>query len=289
MKIKAFAKINLTLEITGNILDGGFHELKSVMHKTPLYDELEIIPENSSRVSLSCNKELCAEKDNLAFRAADAYLIAAKNSGKLPSDTGVKMHLSKYIPDGAGLGGGSSDAAAVLRALDSLFGSLDKNALFEIANSLGSDIAFCLSDLDCAYCTGRGEILTRLSPLPSCFMLIAKPSQSLSTKGIYTEYDRLYKPSAQREFSTDKMIDALKSGILSDICGFISNDFEELCQKRLSEISSIKETMLSYGALASCMSGSGSAVYGLFDRLSFAKDCQKALDERGNFTFLGSC
>ncbi len=287
MKINAYAKINLTLELTGEIYSG-FHHLKTIMHKTKLHDELEITVNNSGTVSLSCDKNLCDTKDNLVYKAALAYLDEAKAQETLSPTIGLKITLKKLIPDGAGMGGGSADAAAVLNASHTLFGALPKRKLCEIANTLGSDIAFCMSDFECAYCTGRGEHLSKLPPLPPCHMLISKPTESLSTKGIFSEYDDKYGigKKSGRVYITDKMKSALSGGKLSDICSFVSNDFEELCVLRLPKIQEIKETMLLNGALCASMTGSGSAVFSLFEDYSAALNCKNLLQQQGLFTFL---
>ncbi len=287
MKINAYAKINLTLELTGEVA-GGYHMLKSVMHKTKLCDELEVTVTNSGAVDLICDKNLCDTQDNLAYKAATAYLGKAKSLKTLDLDTGLKITLKKNIPHGAGMGGGSADAAAVLNAANELFGAIPQAELKSIADSLGSDVSFCRCPYDCAYCTGRGEHTEQLPALPACHMLIAKPNESLSTKGIFSEYDSVYGTGENplRVYSTDKMAKALIKGSLHDICSHISNDFEALCAKRLSQITVIKNQMLAYGAAASSMTGSGSAVFGLFDDINKAKACQKELSATGIFTFL---
>ena len=260
MKLKAYAKINLTLEILGTKRNDGFHDIKSVMHKvTSLYDEVTL--EKAPDITLNCDADVCAPYENLAYRAAKAYLDGyEKCTGK---SFGVHIDLTKKIPSGAGLAGGSADCAAVLRGLYSMFGGLEMKELFNIALCLGSDVPFCLSDYTCALCEGRGEIMTELKPLPTCSVEIEKPSGSLSTKGIYGEYDRLYGDDYAK-FASDDMARALYAGDLERVCSLCRNDFEPICIKRLSEIREIKEKMYARGALVSQMSGSGSAVFGIF-------------------------
>ncbi len=267
MKMKAYAKINLTLEITGKILPGGFHELKTIMHKAPIYDELEIKLNDTGRVNFECDKQLCDTKDNLAYRAAELFLGAAEGKGTIDGNVGADIVLKKNIPHGAGLGGGSADAAAVLDGLRKLTGALEKDELYVLANLLGSDVAFCLYDGKCAYCTGRGEIITPAPELPMGVEIrITKPQESLSTKGIYAEYDEKYAKAnkERREFKSDKMLSALKNADIDEICKNLCNDFEPLCISRLPQIAEHKKKHLENGAKASCMSGSGSAVFALF-------------------------
>lgn len=280
MKRTAYCKINLTLEILGTRRNDGFHDLKSVMHKIPLGDEIEVfVKEGSGNVSLVCDKDVCDSCDNLAYRAAKLYLERYKeNTGK---SADVHILLKKITPTGAGLGGGSADAACVLDLLAEELCGVSEEETLELAKELGSDVPFCLGRYISAVCLGRGEICQSIAHLPDgVCMVVAKPVESINTKGIYGEYDKAFGDDYSKN-ETDKMRTALESGSLEKISRLVMNDFEYVCIPRLGEIEVIKNEMIRLGALASRMSGSGSAVFGLFDDANKCKECGDALKKLG--------
>ncbi len=257
---RAYAKINLTLEILGTRRGDGFHDIASVMHKVPsLYDEVTVRVADGTSVTLVCDKDVCPPEKNLAYRAAVLYADRAKKAGHtLP---GTLITLKKHIPSGAGLAGGSADAAAVLRAYDNLFGVLSEEELFATALSLGSDIPFCLATSKCALCTGRGECIEPLPPIQAQIE-VRFPETPLSTAGIYAEYDRLYAEDYTKNQSR-RMAEALKRGApLEEIEACMCNDFQVLCEARCPEIAVLCRHLTDEGYAAQ-MSGSGSAVFGL--------------------------
>ncbi len=262
LRKKAHAKINLTLEILGTARDDGFHDIASVMHKVPnLYDELTVsVHDASSVISLVCDKAVCAEKDNLAYRAAEKYLaVFAEKTGK---QVGCDILLKKNIPAGAGLAGGSTDAAAVLDALRTLIGTLTEDEIDKIALSLGSDVPFCLEKHTAALCTGRGEIMTELPPMENVEIAFIFPETPLSTKGIYGEYDRLYGDDYTKSNST-RLAECLQKRMPLDAWKhLLCNDFMALCEERCPEIRISCEKLAADGYVSQ-MSGSGSAVFGL--------------------------
>ena len=280
MKQTAYCKINLTLEILGTKREDGFHDLKTVMHKIPLGDiiELEAVS-GSGKITFSCDSDVCAPEDNLAYRAAEMYLETYRKNTSRDADVSIK--LEKVTPTGAGLGGGSADAATVLDMLFKALGGVSEKETLGMAERLGSDVPFCLERYLCAYCTGRGEICRNIDVLPkgSC-IVVAKPKESINTKGIYGEYDRHFGDDYSKSES-DRMEEALGKASLSDITSFMVNDFEHVCIPRLPEIADIKKKMLLLGASGSMMSGSGSAVYGLFDDEKKCKACFDALKAEG--------
>ncbi len=179
MIIKAYAKINLTLDIVG-ILPNGFHGLRSVMAPVSLCDDITI--EKSNTLQFDCNiKSLCTD-DNLCIRAATAFFEESGISER------VSVYLQKKIPFPAGLGGGSADAAAILNGLNSLFGNpLTQQQLFNLGAKLGSDIPFCMLG-SVALCEGRGEILTPLKAVPNMQVLIAIGKERLTTPAVFKAY-----------------------------------------------------------------------------------------------------
>ncbi len=280
MKRTAYCKINLTLEILGTKRKDGFHDIKTVMHKIPLGDQIELfVKEGKGDIVFSCDSNLCPHEDNLAYRAAQKYLeVYTKNTGKTAD---VKIILSKITPAGAGLGGGSADAATVLDMLQAVLLGVSDDEVLGLASQLGSDVPFCLGRFMSAYCSGRGEVCRSIETLPeSTCVVIAKPLEGINTRGIYGEYDKKYGDDYLKT-ATDNMERALSEKDLFSVAGGIMNDFESVCIPRLPEIDDIKKKMKELGALCSQMSGSGSAVFGLFDDREKCRACFGKLKQDG--------
>lgn len=276
----AYCKINLTLEILGTKRGDGFHDLKSVMHKIPLGDVIKIeLTQGEGNLFLDCNEDVCENQNNLAYLAAKAYVDEYRKNKEITCD--IYITLTKVTPTGAGLGGGSADAACVLDMLSRLLCGVDDKTVTEIASRLGSDIVFCLEKYKCAFCTGRGEICENIDVLPkNTSIVIAKPNESLNTKGIYKSYDERYGDDYSK-CGSEKMRHALKACDKTGIKESFVNDFEALCIERLPEIGVVKEKIASFGAYVSAMSGSGSAVFGLFDDEEKCLECKKMLCDMG--------
>jgi 4-diphosphocytidyl-2-C-methyl-D-erythritol kinase len=271
MKLKAFAKINLTLDIIG-ILENGFHALRSVMAPVSLCDEIEL--EISENFEFYCNLPELATNDNLCVRAANLFFEA----------TGIKesvsLRLTKNIPFPAGLGGGSSDAACVLKGLNMLFGEpLDEKALFTLAEKLGSDVPLCLLSKP-ALCEGRGEVLTPVDGFPTLDIVIAIGKDRLSTPTVFREYDKMGLPI---ENSTKAFLSALKSGNIRDALTKTGNAFEPVTDILSPETKLLREALLSNGALVSHLSGSGPSVYGIFTDEISASNAARILNDVGYF------
>ncbi len=269
--LSAPAKINLTLGITG-LREDGYHLLESVMQTLSLSDTLcfEKIP---SGIILSCNKShIPTDEKNLCYKAARKYLDEAGISG------GIKIHLIKCIPDGAGMGGGSSDAATVLKAMQMLYpAELD---LIGLAASIGADVPFFLKG-GTQLCSGVGEILEPIS-LPqkqSLFCVVTKPRQGLSTPAVYKLYDASGQAFAKP--LSNQARTKLENGDMATLFSLLKNDLELPAVTALPEIAERKELLLGLGADAAMMTGSGSAVFGLFQKESQARACEKALKEKG--------
>lgn len=271
MKIKANAKINLTLDILG-LREDGFHAIRSIMAPVSLCDGLIIKSDNG--LSFNCNiPELCGE-DNLCVRAARLFY---KQSGISPS---AGIYLEKNIPFPAGLGGGSSDAAAVLKGLNDLYGCpLDEETLFSLAASLGSDIPFCLLGSP-ALCEGRGEILTPISSFGSLEIVIAIGSGRLSTAAVYREYDA---SALKNRNDTDLFLSALERGDRASLIDSLGNAFEPVAEKLCPEISLLRGKLLSLGALNARLSGSGPSVFGVFADKETAAEAAAELRNMGYF------
>lgn len=275
----AYCKINLTLEILGKARNDGFHDIKSVMHKIPFGDRISLEVKNGSGViNFACDrKDLCPTEKNLAYLAAAEYMKEYEKIEKKRFD--VDIFLEKRVPAGAGLGGGSADAACVLDMLNATFEALDESGLEKTAARLGSDVVFCLDRYKSAYCSGRGEICKSIDVLPSGTCVVAaKPAESLNTSGIYRAYDEVF-PENYEKNNSDMMISALAEKNAEKIARLCVNDFENVCIPRLEKIDDTITAMKTFGAYAAQMSGSGSAVFGLFDEKKLCEKCKNALSE----------
>jgi len=280
LKTTAFAKINLTLEILGTKRADGFHDLLSVMHKIPVGDEVCLEVTKSDEIEFSCSENVCANEDNLAYKAFVLYREKAIEKGH--ENFGGKIHIEKIMPTGAGLAGGSADGAAVLDMLQDSLGVFTNDELHSIAASLGSDVPFCLKEHTACLCSGRGEVMKEISPLTKVFCLVAKPNENLPTKGIYNLYDQMYGDNYSKNASL-LMEKALSEGNMKKVSSLLVNDFEEICVKRLAEIESVRQELVSHGAMGARMSGSGSAVFGLFESEKAMQKCRALLEDKGLF------
>jgi 4-diphosphocytidyl-2-C-methyl-D-erythritol kinase len=269
MKVRAYAKINLGLYVLGKRSDG-YHSIETVFRLVDLYDELEMV-QSDSGVNFSSNKpELTGDNANLCVRAA--HLLRDLTG----CHTGVEMRLTKRIPIGAGLGGGSSDAAATLKGLTRLW-SLDisPEELQTVSETLGSDVPFFFTG-QTAYATGRGEILESfVLPIPYT-ILVATPQIHVSTAWAYSSLrlsDNRKRPNLKE----------LLTGTLRDIGRLrreLANDFEETVFEKYPEIKALKERLIAGGADVALMSGSGSSVFGLFSDSARAKELASELSKQ---------
>ena len=271
MKLKAYAKINLSLDVTGRREDG-FHTLDTVMQSVSLYDEIEIKHRENPGIHLWCTKDyIPVDTKNTAYRAAETFL---RHCG-LESE-GVSISLKKRIPSRAGMGGGSADAAAVLRGLNRLFETkLPLDTLMELGAGVGADVPFCVHGGTCR-CTGIGEIIEPVHPMPDCFLVICKPPAGMSTPRAFALIDSF---PIVRSKGSQRMLETLETGDLRMIGEALSNRFDETV--KLMPVRDIKKTMHSAGALGSMMTGSGSAVFGIFETKEKAESCIQLLEGRG--------
>ena len=256
------AKLNLTLEV-GEKRSDGYHEVQSVMSCAALYDEVTLESGTSGGISMTCDcPGLPLDDTNLCLRAARLFF---KKTG-IPCD-GLHIDLTKRIPMQSGLGGGSADAAAVLRGLRKLYRpEMMIKDLERMAAELGSDVPFCVRSVT-AMVRGRGEQLLKLPKLPLCWFVICKPEFSFSTAEMYAKLDEKEPVSS---IDTLGLIKALEYQDMQEISDRLGNCFEGVLEES-SEIFAIKNRLLALGARNACMSGSGSAVYGLFTQEDEAK------------------
>ena len=258
----AFAKLNLTLDVLGKRPDG-YHDIKSVMQTVSVRDDIEIDLDTGKPWKLLCSDgTIPADERNLAWKAARLYFDTI---GKEPD--GIEIRITKRIPVQAGMGGGSADAAAVLRALNRHYGHpLSIPALAELGGQIGSDVPFCVL-CGTAMAEGRGERLRKLPDLPDCFFVICKPDFSVSTPELYNIIDS--EPIHKHPDHT-AMESALLAGDLGKICENIYNVFDSIVTKEHLELNYIKSIFNSYGAVGMQMTGSGSAVFCIVPEFEFA-------------------
>lgn len=268
LTVKANAKINLTLNITGR-LPNGYHALRSIMQSISLHDVVTVEKTADSGIEVLCGGGIPSGEQNIAHKAAREFFHSADIS-----DKGVKIIIEKHIPSEAGLGGGSSDAAAVISCLDKLFGcNFSREKLCEIGASVGADVPFCIVG-GTALCEGIGEVMTPILPLSCGCVLVAKGKLGVSTKDAYAKID-----STEVEHTPWESSDFI--GSFESWAKLCSNDFEAVSGNK--EVETIRSEMNSYGAALSQMSGSGSAVFGLFSDKDNAESCRKKLSEYGFF------
>lgn len=258
----AYAKINLTLDVIGKREDG-YHDLKTVMQTISLRDDIEIDVGTGLPWKLVCDKEdIPTDERNLAWKAAKVY---CDTMNKDPD--GLEIRITKRIPSQAGLGGGSSDAAAVLRALNRHFGSpLSILALAELGGQIGSDVPFCVVG-GTVMCEGRGERLRKLPDMPDCVIVVCKPDFPISTPELYRVIDEreiAHRPDHQA------MESALLAGDLLRVSQNLCNVFDPVVTQDHLELNYIKSIFQSYGAVGYQMSGSGSAVYAIVSEFEIA-------------------
>lgn len=259
LTLSAPAKINLTLDILG-LRPDGFHEMNMIMQSVSLQDAVTLTLGAPGGIRSSSNLYfLPGDNKNLAVSAALAFRDAA---GQTWED--LSIHIHKNIPVCAGTAGGSSDAAAVLRGLNTLTGAgFSPQALAELGASIGSDVPYCVLG-GTALAQGRGERLTPLPPLPSCYFVLCKPAFSISTPVLFRAWD---KRKRRLRPDTKGVIRALEEGDLAGIGCRLFNVFEEvLSPMQQRDVGAIKGILIQAGALGATMSGSGPTVLGLFDR-----------------------
>ncbi len=252
---KAYAKLNISLDVTERRADG-YHDMAMVMQTVSLADEVEIRFNDTGVVRAATNLSFVpGDERNLAVRAALCYLRAVGQEGQ-----GLSIRLEKRVPVGAGMGGGSSDAAAVLRTLNRHYGALDAEKLEALSAEVGSDVPFCVRG-GTAFATGRGEKLETLPDMPACAFVICKPGFSISTPELFRKLDQ---SSARCHPDSAGIVEALRAGDLPGICRRMYNVFEDIDDRRLRTVKEIKGRLLDFGALGSVMTGTGSAVFGVF-------------------------
>ena len=274
VKVKCPAKLNLYLDITHR-MPNGYHIMEMVMQAVNLFDTVYLTLNDTGEVTLSMeDSPIPADQTNLAWRCARLLLDETQ------SRHGVEIRIHKEIPSEAGLGGGSADGAGVLVGLNALLGSpLRTERLIELGARVGSDIPFCIQG-GTAMVRGYGEILEALEPLDDCRILIAKPAKGVPTAECFARYDASGKPYGIP--GTPLIKKAINADDLSAVCKLLYNALEEAAD--LPEVQEIRQIMLESGAAGSRMTGSGSAVFGIFPRSEQLENASRTLKKLGYYT-----
>ncbi|PAV28559.1 4-(cytidine 5'-diphospho)-2-C-methyl-D-erythritol kinase [Virgibacillus profundi] len=258
---KAPAKINLALDVLSK-RDDGYHNVEMLMTTIDLADRIELCSLEQDRIKISLeSRYVPSDERNLAYKAAYAF------KKKYGINKGIHINIEKNIPVSAGLGGGSSDAAAVLRGLNRLWSlNIPMDELAELGATIGSDVPFCVYG-NTGIAKGRGEIVERLASPPSCWVVLAKPDIGVSTRTIFQRIniENLTHPN------TAEIIDALTNKDFKQMCANIGNALEEITLNVYPEVQRIKDVMRQAGAPGVLMSGSGPTVYSLIEHYSKAK------------------
>ena len=278
MRVKAYAKINLSLDILSK-LENGYHDLYMLMQSVSLFDEVDVELNDLGKITISCDvADIPTDERNIAYKSAERFF---EFTGK--ENPGVSIDIKKSIPHAAGLAGGSTDGAAVIYALNRLCGAgLSDRQIMEICAEVGSDVPFCAVG-GTMIAQGTGTILTYMPNLDLPYIVIVKPPCSVSTGEAYREFD-----TADHVVHTDRqgIFKAAASSDINGICLKVANVFEQFIF--VPQRADIKSTMRRCGAQCACMSGSGPSIFGIFESKEEAEKCAAELRTKFKDVFLTS-
>lgn len=263
IKVKAYAKINLMLDIIYRRTDG-YHDLFMIMQSIGIYDTVTVTETKSKKITITCNiNDIPLDEHNIAHKAAAAFFDSTKIKNK-----GVNIDIVKRIPHAAGMAGGSADGAGVLVALNELTGAgLSDDELCAIGVKIGADVPFCIKG-GTLLAQGIGDVLNKVRPLRKCYIVIAKPDCSVNTASAYKQFDECGKVHTPDKLG---MLYAMQGRDLKEICSKMENVFEQFIA--VENKVEIKDIMRANAALGVCMSGSGPTVFGIFDNKDSAEKC----------------
>ena len=266
VKVKAYAKINLMLDIV-NRRNDGYHDLFMIMQSVGVYDTVTVTENKSKSISITCNiDDIPLNNKNIAWKAAEAFFEATKKKNK-----GININIVKRIPHAAGLAGGSADGAAVIVALNKIYNTeLSEAELCKIGVKIGADVPFCITG-GTLVAQGIGDVLSKVKPLRKCHILLAKPDFDVNTAFAYKQFDLFGKTHTPDKLG---MLCAMQSRDLDAICSKMENVFEQFIE--VPNRINIKEVIKNNNAKGFCMSGSGPTVFGIFEN---KEDAVKASEE----------
>lgn len=276
MILKAYGKINISLDVVGKREDG-YHLLRMLMQTVDIYDELTF-KKCEEGIHISCNKDFVpTDKRNLVYKAIELFNNTYNIKG------GVKVHIVKNIPVEAGMAGGSTDAAAALRAMRDLYKpEVTDKELMTLGVKIGADVPYCILG-GTALCEGIGEVITQLKPFNDKILVVVKPNFGVSTIEVYKAF-------ALKEVrvhpDTEGLIEAMEKDNLSYVGNNMKNLLETVTIKKHNEIQEIKDFMIKEGSVGSMMSGSGPTVFGFFEDMLTAQRCYEKLKESYKEVFI---
>lgn len=276
MKIKAYAKINIALDVVGKREDG-YHLLRMIMQSVDLYDTITI-DKIDSGIKLKCNKHYVpTDERNLAYKAAKLFMETYS------IEEGVEIDLIKNIPVSAGLAGGSTDAAGVLKIMNKIFNiNASEEELKSLGLKLGADVPYCISG-GTALCEGIGEKITQLKPFKDKILVLIKPPFGVSTKEVYKEFNlskAIFHPNIE------ELIKAMEKDDIYFVSDNMKNLLENVTLKKHRVITNIKEDVKSTGSIGTMMSGSGPTVFAFFDDMLKAQMCYDNMKKKYKDVFI---
>jgi 4-diphosphocytidyl-2-C-methyl-D-erythritol kinase len=276
MRMKAYAKVNISLDIVGKREDG-YHLLEMIMQSIDLYDEI-VIEKQKKEITIKCNKPYVpTDERNLAYKAAQLFIE------KYNIDSGVNINIKKNIPVCAGLAGGSTDAATVLKIMNSLFNiNASDEELMILGLKLGADVPYCIKG-GTALCKGIGEEVTALKGFKDKVIVLVKPPFGVSTNSVYQEFNI---EKARNHPNTGLIIDAINNDNLKMVCDNMKNLLENVTLRKHKILINIKEEMRHNGAMGTMMSGSGPTVFAFFDDMLKAQRCFEKMKEKYSDVFI---
>lgn len=276
MRIKAYAKINILLDIVG-IKENGYHLLEMIMQSIDLYDLIDV-DKIENGIKIKSNKSyIPTNNKNIAYKAAELFM------NTYGINEGVSINIYKNIPTSAGLGGGSADGAAVLKAMRKIFNvNVSNKELERLGAKIGADVPFCING-GTAFCEGIGEIITPIKKFENKILVVVKPKFGVSTKWVYSEYDNL---DNVKKPKTKKILNAVKNDDLRLVSAEMANVLEDVTIKKYGIIEKIKKDMIKLGALGAMMSGSGPSVFAFFEDSLSAQRCFENMKENYAETFI---
>ncbi len=273
--LKAAAKVNLILDLT-SVLENGYHSIYTVMQSVGIYDTVNIRLNTTGEISLTCSdKDIPTDSKNTAYKAAQVFFEYVKDNMH-----GADINIEKTIPSQAGMAGGSADAAAVIAGLNILLKTmLSDDELYKIGEQIGADVPFCIAG-GTRLCLNKGEIMAKLPDFPEYSIIIVKPNQSVSTKDAYSAFD-----SAEwiRHPDNEGFLFASTQKDVKTMCNKAANVFEQVVE--VKDRVKIKAVMRNYNAKLAMMTGSGAAIFGIFENETDADACETELKNKFSSVF----
>ncbi|MCY6369856.1 4-(cytidine 5'-diphospho)-2-C-methyl-D-erythritol kinase [Clostridium ganghwense] len=276
MLVKAYAKINISLDVVGKREDG-YHLLEMIMQNIELYDSL-IFDNNKNGIKIECNKHYVpTDERNLAYKAAKLFIDTYNIKG------GIDININKNIPVAAGLAGGSADAAATLIAMNNMYNTnISNQELCKLGLQIGADVPYCIIG-GTALCKGIGEKVTSLNPFKGHVLVLVKPNFGVSTKEVYKslDIDKIFKHP-----DNESLIRAMKQNDIKYVSENMKNVLENVTLRKHTILREIKEKMVRMGAMGSMMSGSGPSIFGFFDDMLRAQKCYEYFKDKYKDVFI---